>query len=336
LFVVSPAAVVGDPRQPRHERLSGQEAQEMRTRNNAMRRARYGIAAAALAAWSATEVDAARSLPAMQLGTGLQRDDGPKQETVSADISITRSRVNADGTPQGVPTQVNYHWVRERVNARWRTVVTLPWTMSWAIDPQTRTARDVGERPVRVEDNEDGTPLLFFNRRGEQIQVPSASELGRARANFSRLPGAKNDLDAPLRPAAVGAQMLRPSATPAGQSWADTLFADSSQTSGRREALERTNGPSKGRTRGLDRFVSYRGDAAIETLVDPATALPVEINIVRGGALVMQTLVTYAAATAGTLVRQRLLCTRLADSSGRRAIVDVRFANVRTSTGGVR
>jgi hypothetical protein len=112
--------------------------------------------------------------------------------------------------------------------------------------------------------------------------------------------------------------------------------ADPGRKAARRTALERANGAPRERVRGLDRFVSHKGDTAIETLVDPAWVVPVEVNIVRDGALAMHTVITYAGGADGALVRQRLQSTRLAGSAGERATVDMQFSNVRTGAGGVR
>ncbi|MEO8076635.1 MAG: hypothetical protein ABI818_09925 [Acidobacteriota bacterium] len=305
----------------------------MGTRTRMMRRAGQALAIAALAAWSSAWVDAARPAGDLQQDTGLQREDGPKRETVSADISITRRRVNADGTADGLPTQVAYHWMRERVNGKWRTVVTVPSSLSWAIDPLTRAPREMEARAVRVEDSEDGTPLRFFTRTGQLVRIPSAPELSQVRGTFSKLPAAKQEMKAPPPPQKIGTEMARPSVTAAGQSWADTLVIDPSTTLARRAALERANGAPKGRVGGLDRFVTYKGDAAIETLVQPSVAVPVQVNVVRNSALVMQTVITYAAGTGGTLVRQRLYSTRVTDAAGTRATVDMQYSNVRTVAG---
>jgi hypothetical protein len=305
----------------------------MGTRTKMMRHARHAVAIAGLAAWSATWVDAARPIAGMPQDTGLPRDDGPKRETVSADIRITRARVNADGTADGLPTQVAYHWLRERVNGKWRTVVTLPSTMPWAIDPQTRGPRDMPARAVRVEDAEDGTPLRFFTRTGQQVRIPSAPELSAARRTVANLPAAKQAMKAPAPPTKIAPDMARPSVTAPGQSWADTLVIDPAAAAARRAALERANGTSKGRVNGLDRFLTYKGDVAIETLVYPAAVVPVQVNVVRNGTLVMQTVISYSAGTGGTLVRQRLYSTRLTDGAGARATVDMQYSNVRTVAG---
>jgi hypothetical protein len=70
--------------------------------------------------------------------------------------------------------------------------------------------------------------------------------------------------------------------------------------------------------------------------VDPAWAVPVEVNIVRDGALAMHTAITYAGPADGALVRQRIQSTRLAGPAGERATIDLQFTNVRTGAGGVR
>lgn len=61
----------------------------------------------------------------------------------------------------------------------------------------------------------------------------------------------------------------------------------------RRDDLVRRFGAAVGTVSGRDRYLSQDGDETTETLVEPATMLPVEINVVRNGALALRTGVAY-------------------------------------------
>jgi hypothetical protein len=62
----------------------------------------------------------------------------------------------------------------------------------------------------------------------------------------------------------------------------------------RLDDLVRRFGATVGTVAGRDRYLSQEGDETIETLVEPSTVLPVEINVVRNGALAYRTGVAYA------------------------------------------
>lgn len=73
----------------------------------------------------------------------------------------------------------------------------------------------------------------------------------------------------------------------------------------RRAALAGSLGPRVGTMRGLERYVVKRGSAIEEVLVSPDTALPVEINVVDGGALTERHQFTYETRSDGFVVRTR-------------------------------
>jgi hypothetical protein len=62
---------------------------------------------------------------------------------------------------------------------------------------------------------------------------------------------------------------------------------------GRLSEFERQFGPSLGRLGGRDRYLSSQGDELTETLVEPSTMLPVEVNVARGGVLAHRTSLAY-------------------------------------------
>lgn len=61
----------------------------------------------------------------------------------------------------------------------------------------------------------------------------------------------------------------------------------------RRDDLVRRFGAAIGAVAGRDRYLSQEGDETTETLVEPSTMLPVEINVVRRGTLAQRTGLAY-------------------------------------------
>ena len=62
----------------------------------------------------------------------------------------------------------------------------------------------------------------------------------------------------------------------------------------RHQDLVRRFGPAVGTVAGRDRYLAQEGDESTEVLVEPSTMLPVEINVVRHGALAQRTGLAYA------------------------------------------
>ncbi len=238
----------------------------------------------------------------------------------SAEITIRHSRVKADGAPTGVAgPAVKHRWQRRLTASGWKSTMTLgsepPVTVQGLNGPKRI------ENPfaiVRIEDDEDGTPLRFFDRKGDQVRLPSAEEL--PRFNRTASPFSDNTLSL--------ANAARPVSF--GRDWSDALVASPARAATRRAALERRFGKPEGRVRALDRFLSIRGDETVEVLADPQLALPVEINVVRDRTLVSHTTMGYVRGVGGSLIRRALHMERpLPDASGERTVTDVEVDNVR-------
>lgn len=114
---------------------------------------------------------------------------------------------------------------------------------------------------------------------------------------------------------------------------ATLVFADRDLRQ-RQAALQRTNGRAQGRLGRRDRYLSHDGDATTETLVEPGTMLPVEINVVRGGALVERSMLDYARMPGGRwyLARTRSEAA-MPDGSGRRFVSTRTHLNVTATEG---
>ena len=97
---------------------------------------------------------------------------------------------------------------------------------------------------------------------------------------------------------AKGATVLGPAQEPpaepgiAARATSGLVLADSDVKT-RRQDLIRRLGPALGRMAGRDRYLSSEGDLLTETLVEPTTMLPVEVNVARGGALEHRTSIAY-------------------------------------------
>jgi hypothetical protein len=97
---------------------------------------------------------------------------------------------------------------------------------------------------------------------------------------------------------AAGALVAGPPEPPAGDADPGTtadpgLVLSDRDVAARRNELVRRFGPALGRIAGRDRYLVSDGDRVTETLVEPATMLPVEINVARGGALEHRTSIAY-------------------------------------------
>jgi hypothetical protein len=92
-------------------------------------------------------------------------------------------------------------------------------------------------------------------------------------------------LVSPADPARIG-EPAAPSARPA------FTHADRDRRA-RRDDLVRRFGAAVGTIAGRERYLAQDGDETTETLVEPSTMLPVEINVVRRGALAQRTALAY-------------------------------------------
>lgn len=128
-------------------------------------------------------------------------------------------------------------------------------------------------------------------------------------------------------------QTIDAPAPPGADAEAALVYADRDLRR-RGEALRHRMGRSTGRVGRHDRYVSSEGDATTETLVEPGTMLPVEVNVVRDGALAERSMLDYARMPGG---RWYLARTRhekaVADGTGRRFVSTTTHTNVRGSEG---
>src|SRR5262245_47514927 len=135
----------------------------------------------------------------------------------SVDVSIRRLRVDSEGKPSGpIQPDVAYRWERQQKGGGWATTLTvLPAEEPVVQSIEGPRALKHSDRAVqRIEDDEDGTPLRFYDARGKKIDVPTFDEVrkgGRSEESFGRELDALKSITPFPRPPSPG------------RDWIDTL-----------------------------------------------------------------------------------------------------------------
>ena len=104
----------------------------------------------------------------------------------------------------------------------------------------------------------------------------------------------------------------------------------------RRAELERRFGRSTERISGFDRYVASRRGDVDEVLVEPVSALPVEVNTVRAGVLVSHVQMAHEPTGTGALVRRWFRAERTLPDAARRVVTTIDVSNVQVVAGGAR
>jgi hypothetical protein len=288
------------------------------------------------AAAAATVALMTLSIPQVAARSGSQRGTAPAaapiRDTFQADLTIRHAIVRADGQPIGpAAPAATVRMERRETGGRWRTTLTLqsierPEIRGLATGP----AVDNPFQVVRLEYDEDGTPPRMYDRYGRLVRLP--------RAEDRRLLHTPATLAAGLP--VVGSPtggIGPPPAALVGRNWIDAVLTPPGQRLNRRAALERQLGRPVGQVRGLDRFLTVTGDATHEVLVDPAAAVPVEMNTTRRGELVARTTFAQVRDAAGRLVSRTSRSERtLAGEGGERSVITTELANIQLTAGGAR
>jgi len=244
----------------------------------------------------------------------------PTWDTFVVDIKMTRQHLDSSGQPIGnARNGMSLRWERTRRDDGWRSTYWLG-----ARDPQpvyTQTGVAELRQPpafARIEDDETGEPVRFYDVTGRQLRLPTSADIHRVLG----LPPSESSPTAARQPS-------RGQADQAGGGWLDNFLNPASQRDARRSALVERYG-SGTRYRSMDRFLQTDGDVLREVLVDPISSVPLEVNVLQAGMLQSHTAFEYAAAPDRSLTRRRIHTERVRPGTpGERDVLDLSFENVR-------
>ncbi len=117
-------------------------------------------------------------------------------------------------------------------------------------------------------------------------------------------------------------------AAPGGPTSTGLVLADRDVKQRKRDLVRRF-GQALERVQGRDRYLASEGDTLTETLVDPTTHLPVEVNVARSGALAERTGISYGRMPGGRWYVARTRSeVALPGDGGRRAVSTHTYTNV--------
>lgn len=271
----------------------------------------------------------------------------PAWDTFSADVTIRRRMVWKDGTPGPQAPEMRYRWVRSLGDAGWKTTLTVlsvaPDTIQTSKGPQA-VSRKV---PVsRIEIGDARSPARIFDAEGRMLFMlptappadPSRSTSGAALpAELEAVRGAAAAFKANLASAVAAGTGVGDAPDLRSREWVEHLLPSVAGRAARRAALAREMGSPQGLVRGLERFVQNRDGYTTEVLSDATWSVPVEINVVRDGALVSHSILSYDEDPGAGLVRRRMRSEQLLSAeSGNRALVDFELGNIRLGVGAAR
>lgn len=200
------------------------------------------------------------------------------------------------------------------------------------VDPKGALVRELPTSRYQLAQFADGRMRLTML---PQADVPSTGPIGDAFAGIT----VENDV-------ASGHLQVRDKAGRSlsldrddAQGWmqaaqsTEPLVAPAAERPGRRSALERRFGRSRGKVRGLDRYLSNDGTKVHEVLVDPESALPAEVNVADGKTLVEHHRFEYARVGRGW-VRTRVASeTAMPGTPSQRLVAVSTMGDVKTKGG---
>lgn len=296
-------------------------------------------------------------LTAQQL---VDRAAADSWDTFTARVVVRRQLVGADGQPVGprmaTDAREEFIWQRMKTSTGWKTTMTL-------VDGVPRTARSLQgsvtlpESPTvsRIEHDEDGTAPRLFNRAGVRLAGPT--DALRARVGMS-VAGTAERATPETGPGllASAAQVGTDVPLAEGREWVRALIMSPADQPVRLRSMAQQFGKRVGLVRGLGRYVRdrvdpERGVVVHEVLVDEQGGVPIEANVMEGGALVSHSLFAYERAVTGAMVRRGVRTERLLSGSsiredgafgralgvsGARVVSEVSYSDIRLEQKGGR
>lgn len=267
---------------------------------------------------------ASSSLPGAQTPEAQRQPPGPSEtfSSVSADVTVTQGVVSQAGRQIGAPVPpVRYRWQREKRGGYWKTTMT----MTASIRPATRllsgATKEVAPSIVRIEDDGDGTPPRFYDRRGSEVRPPGAADVARSSQVL-----AEKSLPRPI------VESRAPGTQPrvVDDGWIRSLAVKRSDARSRRDEILRSFGSPLGKLRGMDRFLIAIQEGSVEILIDPELNVIREWNLVKKGELDARGSSEYDASSGDMYLRRKARVERLLpNGSGNRMTTEVELTNVR-------
>ncbi len=294
------------------------------------RRAPTVIAATTLAALAVM----ALSTPVLdaQFRPGAGPQVKPAWDTFRADLSVRQHTISPEGEPAGpAAPALTVRIERRQTGPAWRTTLTLhsierPQIRGLATGPAVINPFEV----VRLEYDENGKPPRMYDRQGRAVRLPRAADRQRLHTPAALAAGL------PVLESLAGRVGPAPTAL-TGQAWIDDVLVPLDKRDARRARMERQLGRPAGQVRGLDRFTAWVGEDTHEILVDPQTAVPVEVNTMRAGQFVGRTTLGHVRDAAGVLLRRTMRTERVrARAPGDRSVTEIELANIQLSAEGAR
>jgi len=256
-----------------------------------------------------------------------ERAASGRWDTFSAQVTVRRELVDANGKRLGPPSEESFMWERTKTTAGWKSTMTM--VSRSRPTALTRAGAVLLPDPPsieRVEERDDDPAPRFFNRAGVEIVMPSDRVRGRFRRDDA--PGVEATV---VEQALLGRSFVRPVQ---GRDWIRSLIMSPGDRSARLQAFDRAFGRRAGQVAGLSRYVRDERERRREVLVDEQNAVPVEMNVVQAGRLVLHTRFAYERSAAGTTVRQGIRVERV--MSGERQVTEMGFRDLRLELKGGR
>ena len=279
---------------------------------------------AGIAAATAVALALPSSRAAVSATPGANRNQ--RWNHFSADVSIRRVVRGPGHQPsENDAPPVMYRWERTQSAGRWTSIVRIVSSGRPDVTTPTGSVQPIPPVIARIEDDEDGSGPRFYSLQGTVVHRPTSAD----RRKMGAPDSAFAKTDALVRPSAL----LGPSPARLKDddgSWVETVLPSFEKAGARRLNLQRRLGKVLGTLRGLDRYVQTVDDETTEVLADTRWAVPLEINVVRQGALRSHASFVYDSADRGALVRRRAHAEHIfPERQGVRMVLDVELANVR-------
>ena len=245
-----------------------------------------------------------------------------KWNTFSAEVTLNRYDVGADGKPAGFRAPaVTYRFERIAAPWGWRTSFSLIAAERQKVQSLKGPDREIDSLSVvRLEDDGDGTPIRVTTRDGRR--PVSRLPVSVVKDGLDKVLSLNPDLSASI----FTTTRKKPIQSTPDRDWVDSIVASPGRDAIRRSALIHRFGGSTGKYQGFDRYESVQGPHRIEVLADPQSSVVVAVNTFRDGIALDRTTLIYTQAH-GALVRKGIRSERRV-SAERRLITEVEFSKV--------